>query len=442
MKKLRKIRIIHDIKNRIDFLFFAEFFRMCGVYVGEYIYDKTHQNKEINIEDFLGIEDYDVDLYVGNETKKNMPVGILPEKTIYYSDVQINIFKAPIQIFKQTVQEQQITLSAVINEIRILGDEAGVFNALGTIYVLNNLMMHLANQQYYRKMDIDIHDDAIKAFSNAYNDISNINSTNVRYQYAQIYCANKANLACSNRHYSMKYKIDDLVLCCQDIMKKEPDFFNVWALIGLVYEQAPECGRQAVNAFFQALKEESIGSYVSHIYYFMGKRYEPYTANREDMIKCFKMAYQSKPRYRNLYKLAIIDYQDKKYKDSLVKFEEIKGYLEEKRKRQYLDPLEVEYFYKICSMACYICYKCLEEYKEAIEWGLEACKIYEDLNNSYGNYYSDFYSKGYKKFIGISKSRMKVDKVYFYLAVSYREIGNGEEADKYWEKVRCEENVE
>lgn len=438
MKKLRTIRITHDITNRIEFLFFAEFFRMCGVYVGEYIYDKTHQNKEINIEDSVGEEDFDVDLYVGSERAGNMPKGILPEMVIYYQDIQTII---PNNIFLQTEQQQMSTLTNVINSIGILADEAPIFNKLGSIYVSNNLMLHLANQQYYR-MNVNIHDEAIEAFSKAYDSINNINNMdyNTRYHYAKIYCANKANLACSHRHYSMKYRIEDLVLQCQEILKQESEFFNVWTLIGLVYEQASECGRQAINAFLHALKEEDSHSYVSHIYYFMGKRYEPYAANREDMIKCFNDAYRNKPRYRNLYKLAIIDYQDKKYEEALQRFEEIKGFLSEKRKRNLLDPLEVEYFYKICSMACFICYRCLEQYEAAIKWGEEACKIYAELQANL--YFKKFYKTQCNQYIYISEQRMNLEKVYFYLAVSYRETGNSQEADNYWEKINIKNDME
>lgn len=433
MKKLRTIRITHDITNRIEFLFFAEFFRMCGVYVGEYIYDKTHQNKEINIEDSVGEEEFDVDLYVGSERKKDIPEGILPENTLYYYDIQQDM---PNNISQQTIEQQELILKTVISQIEILANEASVFNMLGSIYVSNNLMLHLANQQYYR-MNVDIHDDAITAFSKAYDAINNIGNT--RCHYAKIYCANKANLACSHRQLSMKYKIEDLVCQCQEILKNEPDFYNVWTLIGLVYEQAPECARQAINAFLHALKEEELRSYVSHIYYFMGKRYEPYTANREDMITCFKNAYRNKPRYRNLYKLAIIDYQDKKYEDALMKFEEIKRYLSVKKVHQYMDPLEVLYCYKVCSMACYICYKCLEQYKAAIEWGQEACNIYEGTQNNL--YYINFYKDEWEKYIKISEGRMEVEKVYFYLAVSYRETGNSEKANEYWQKVKVKDDM-
>ena len=435
MKKLKTIRIVHDITNRIEFLFFAEFFRMCGVYVGEYIYDKTHQNKEINIEDSVGEENFDVDLYVGSERAKDMPEGVLPENALYYYDIQPNTVGC---ILKQSMNQQEQIIVDVINEMKILEEEAEVFKELGSIYVLNNLMIHLANQQYYR-MNADIHDDAIEAFSKAYDAINDIDIYNTRYQYAKIYCANKANLACSHRHFSMKYNIDDLVIQCQEILNKEPEFFNVWTLIGLVYEQAPECGRQAINAFLYALKEEDLRSYVSHIYYFMGKRYEPYEANREDMIRCFRNAYRNKPRYRNLYKLAIIDYQHKKYEDALAKFEIIDEYLKEKKERDYLDPLEVEYCYKICSLAGYICYKCLEEYDLAIKWGEKACRIHQELQKNL--YYIEFYKEESAKYIRISEGRMNLEKVYFYLAVSYRETGDSEKSNIYWEKMKNEDDI-
>ena len=84
MKKLRTIRITHDIENRIEFLFFAEFFRMCGIYVGEYIYDPTGENREINIMASVDKEYFDVDLYVG---RQNIPQGILPENALYYQRI-------------------------------------------------------------------------------------------------------------------------------------------------------------------------------------------------------------------------------------------------------------------------------------------------------------------------------------------------------------------
>ena len=77
MRKMKSIKIVHNIKNRIEFLFMAEFFRLCGIYVGEYIYYNQDQIKKMQciedkqlcvkeIEYACDLEDEcDVELYVG-----------------------------------------------------------------------------------------------------------------------------------------------------------------------------------------------------------------------------------------------------------------------------------------------------------------------------------------------------------------------------------------
>lgn len=41
MEQFRAVKIIHSISDRLDFLFLAEFFHFCGLYVGEEILGST-----------------------------------------------------------------------------------------------------------------------------------------------------------------------------------------------------------------------------------------------------------------------------------------------------------------------------------------------------------------------------------------------------------------
>lgn len=431
MKKIRTIRIIHDITYRIEFLFFAEFFRMCGVYVGEYIYDKNHQNREIDIETAKIDEEFDVNFYVGEEKNGEIPLGVLPENTVYFreicTDFSVHIFECENDLKKEI-------LFKVIEGIDFLSDEAKVFKNIGKIYIDNGLMLHLANQQYYKTTE-KIHNKSIKPFEEAYGSLWNIcNISNVRYLYAKLYCACKANLACKNVYHIVRYEISDLVKECQEILERDSEFYNIWVLIGLIYEAAPECGRQAITSFSNALNKTKLSAYSfrAQVYYYMGKRYEPYKANREHMKECFKKSFENKPRYRNLYKLALIDYQEEKYDSALEKFQFIERHLEIKKNAEYLDPLEVEYCYKISSLSCFIYCNALKQYNEAVSWGEKACAIYEKIGNNI--FYKDFYGEDAIKYVGISRSRMNLKKVYFSLAVSYQKIGNIKEAEDYMEK--------
>ena len=94
MKNFKSIKIIHNIENRIEFLFFAEFFRLCGIFVGEYIYyapeyAENIKSREIDDEDSVREIEYarepqdecDAELYVGLDISDSM--GIFSNNTVF-----------------------------------------------------------------------------------------------------------------------------------------------------------------------------------------------------------------------------------------------------------------------------------------------------------------------------------------------------------------------
>ena len=430
---MKAIKIVYDINARIEFLFLAEFFRLCGVYVGEFVFDEgcgdlsNNENPE---------DDFDIELFVKRDNSKFGAKCIIKSDWDRESEIPLHILPKDKNI-ENEMKKQKDGLNAILDVMEIAENDLRVFKAIAEVYVENGLMWHCANLQYYR-ICADIHEESIKIFDKAKEELAEngLVQDNRHIWYARLYCASKANSACYYSNYSFLYDIDDLARECHQLIEKSADFSNAWVLLGLIYEHTRGNGNAAVVAFQKALNTEKTKSYASHIYYFMGKRYEAYDREQDIARECYFIAYKRKKRYRNIYKLAIMENKEDHFDEALKWLEEIIVCLKPKKDRGYLDPLEVEYYYKSNSLASYICCVKKECYERAIEYAKKALEIADNLGDQ--QYYNDFYGEKAELYRSLSKSRMNLNKICQYLAVSNRELGKYDEVERWWDRAKKE----
>lgn len=438
MGKFETIKIIHDIKSREAFTFYSEFFRIYGIYVGEYIAlpeDEMDEELDVRLDD----QKFDIELYLG-ETKENTPSSIRSADMIEDSFCDQSLQSQQDEKQKELLIEVVKKISEAFPEWEIPLDE---FETLAKIYVENNLMLHSANLQYFR-FENEIHDDIIKSFEQAVKQLDEESKENKPHlQYAMLYCKCKVNTACFYKNYGFRYDIVKLgEECKKTLIDRYNNFSNAYVLLGLIYKHSAEYAREAVAAFQKALEIEGDCSYMYHVYYWMAKRYEVYKINFPDAERLYQQSYQCRPRYRNVYKLAIMDYNKGLYIEAMNKFKIVLKYLNKKWDMKYLDPLECQYYFKINSLLGYICYMYLGDYGNAIEYGKKVEKfaknIGEEGERQSFHFFEEFYDTTKQKYFRIVKSRMSLREVYQYIAVSYRELSQRERANQYWEELRMQ----
>ena len=438
-KEIKSIKIIHDIDNRIEFIFLAEFFRLCGIYVGEYIHEMIYENREICAKDINPDDQFDVDIYVGKEKLPRDEFGLdvidlgtviadLDDIEEYYHIIELSV-QSKLAILKRLLLKMVSIL-----EGKNKGFDYNVFVLIGEVYVEKNLTLYCANIQYYR-MQYEKQSETAAAFSEAYKMLKRIEGHNAdrHIVYAKLYCASKTNSACFFGKYLFEYKVEELARECNELIKEFPDFSNARVLLGLIYQHSLEYTREAVSTFEAALRWEKDYSYASHIYYWIAKRYESYEKGKNRAKENYEKAYNKKKRFRNIYKLAMMCRKAGEYEKALEYIDMILMHMEVKLKKKYMDPLEIEYYYKVNSSASQICCASIQDYDRAIRYGENAVQIHDYLKSQ--RFYDEFYREESNEYRELSKRRMNLNRVYQYLAISYGKQGKEGKSNSYWKKM-------
>lgn len=434
MKEFTAIRIVHNIINRIEFNFFAEFFRFCGIYVGEFILysENEYANKEISLVDMNSGDCFDADLYVGlydiDESVESFSEDAIFLKTVF-QDEKIEISS----IMKLTESDKEKILDSVLSglesrlAVKDIEFNKAVFDELANIYIGNDLMHCFSNLQYYRRKN-EKQNELIEKLESACMSLG-VDKDDYRKWYAFLYCASKVNSASFYQDKVFKYEIEDLAEECRNLIISNTDFSNAWVLLGLIFEHVPLYAKEAVVAFEKALTYISEYSYSSHVYYWIAKRYEAYSANQEEAFKYYKKAYEKKIRFRNIYKVASYYEKIGKYDDAIAEYEKIIVYLQDKLDKRYLDPLECEYYCKAHSMIVYICIEREQDYDMAVCYCEKVLDFINNLNQM--EFFQDFYGKDEEIYRGFTMKRISKKKIYLYLMISYRELGEFNMAEEY-----------
>lgn len=402
MAIIESILLSYSNKNRLEYQKYAEFFRMLGIYVCEDLKDDEELTLLIREKDYSLRYDIDHSVNEGIILKSFFPLHFFFGDDIIIKKIW-QIFQTR-ELLQASVTLQYFYMKA--SEVSKAGEQFKCAADELKHYIKEN-ETECENNQYIR--------------------------------YAKLYCRQKANLAryvCGEKiAYSIEKLADEGFL----ILSKFPQFSNVWMLIGLIFEIEPRYTRNTIDAFQNAIQNIPGEPYASSIYYRLGKKCETVQELKNLENQAYQNAYQLMPKYRNIYKVA------RKYMD-LEKWEEAKRYFREclnklALKKDYMDPLEQEYYYKIKSHLSYICIM-EREYEEAIEYAMQALdfkdEIYDGASNAenvYARIYFQIYEENANSIISLELRRMGSRQLYRYLAIAYQNLGNERIADQYWDIV-------
>lgn len=426
---LKAVRIIHNIISRIDFSFLAEFFRFAGIYVVECIDNDSDESPYLNTENCFNVT---IDTCGSEQAFDFGPA-------LDFREIKININKNE-NIREWKYKHQMIALMDVLVRIALLLGETPPGNIWGILikeYVMNDLMLHSLNLQYYFKRSSFAIENIQNSFyavqSDLESELEKINNCDPEYQYleyARIYSRVKVNAGCKFMSQRFEFPIEELTAECTECINRYPYFSNFKVLLGLCYEYEPIYAPMAIRAFARALEEENEYCYSSHIYYWIGKQYEAYHANWEDSVNIYKTSYKRKHKYKNKYKIAIAQREAGEYEEAINSFTWIIDKLQEKISLNMLDPLEIEYYFKSKTMISIIYFSDLKDYLGAIEHGEDLIRNFNHMIDR-DEFYTQLYGEENENYKHLTRRRLDTKRIRSILYYSCHYLGLEGKAVKY-----------
>lgn len=260
-------------------------------------------------------------------------------------------------------------------------------------------------------------------------------------RYLQICCKQKAYLAtkyenAATNNNILRYDILDMLGSdTMNLISDFPDFVAAWVLLGKIYDLHVRYNNEVVDAYSRALRAIGKQVYSSSIYYLLAKKYETYFGLDDDVCsKFYQLAKDLRPDYRNIYKIAAIAMNRKDWKCAIKIFNNCLQALKEKS--NFLNPLELEYYYKVCMHISY-CYLKLQDYSNIIKFAKMGLKLKEDIGNGiYDKYFQALYgSERFKDYIQAVLCQMNEKSAFRYLSEAYMLAGVEEWSIEYLDKA-------
>lgn len=328
---MKLIRILHHLFQDIEYIYLCEFFKLCGVYVQEYIIEE-----EIAI---LKFRDYSCSIYVMGEDEE--------ESEIPDDYVPFPAFPGGMLPDKRT---RESYVNRTIRQILQLGEGDNLLIKLYRIYDRYNLMYCNYDLRYFYKSIKGDLTGFLTKYTKAVEEVLELpmNRNSSFALFFRVNCARKANeirnFLGMVRVYSSKEMIFDLL----EYAKEHPECRNAYVLAGVIAERDAEISGNAILYYSKGL--ESDWDYDSDIYYRMGRFYEKNRKNYPQALEYYKSSRSVDPtNYRAAYKEAFLNELKKNYDYSFDIYLKIGEQLEQKRKKNYIQPIEMEYLLK-----CYV----------------------------------------------------------------------------------------
>ena len=415
MVRDKSVLLTYSNKNRMKYQECAEFFRLIGVYVCENYQAKGNEP--------------------GIETQTDFQYNLDDDSEIDLEEQFIN--------FMSHDELQADSNGEIAKEVEKIFQSYHLLQASVTLqyFCINTSIVGYAGELF---------SNAAKNLEDYSND--NLDKTKPNYQirYAILYCKQKANLAKSLLDEVLCYPIADLLKEASCLQEEFPNCSNTWMLIGMICEISKEYKMKAIEVLKKAADTVNGKVYSTSILYRLGKNCEGMEELEYLKNDSYEQAYNIMPKYRNIYKLA------RQYMDMEI-WELAIGYFKQCLEKinwhgEYLDPLEQEYYFKVCSHLAYI-YNQMNDYVSAIRYAERALDFKNDIYDAkddlegYNKMYYDVYKElaweekekedwNPKNIIEVELKRMSTKNIYHHLAVAYQGLGIDDVAGEYWNLVK------
>lgn len=391
--------LLSEVKPEICF---SHFFELCGIMV------KSSKIEEDNTLNPIVSEIFQKLLKIEKDGGEHHPEFI--EINPYKKDGQEGQLTDDSEICKNTVMQALKKLK----DAGMLGDaEHAALELVAKVYGDFNLRLHEYNSKYYW-YDPDVARQTYYAFAAAEKRLFWLLKVNygkldtegyMIIRYARCYCARRAmemeKAMEKVSRYSARLVFEDL----KEITEKLPEFITVYLLMGHVAEINGNDREQGIRYYRMFIEKCREKQFCSEAYYRLGKIYEA-KHRKEKAQECFKQSLECNPNnYRSMYKIGeYLELNCGKFFAARKMYEKIEEMLKILKEQKEMQPIELEYLFKIYFRCGRLYLKRIPNPKKAYRYFKEEEKL-EAMKVSDIPFMQTFYGEEAEKYLSYTKSR-------------------------------------
>lgn len=343
MENLYSVRIIRRENQVVQGVYIKEFWMFCGVYVNEFVIEYDNVEDDHDIVDFNIILDknikylenlksrYKINI-IQSETKEELDLSSKDKRIAYGRKLEKDLLQIPLVLEWDKKWKQ---------------DFKNLYNAfVDSDFAYNNYITRMFLNQFDEHMKLTQLEILGNCLKKIYNDNEEVVGL-VQRRFAYFNCARKINRISISMKISRAFDDLKIMQVVHQMAINDPKFTmaDVLAgLIGLSDEQLNFLGEMYIQG---VLEKEHSNKYSAFIYYILAHYYEVDRNNNKKAWELYQNMKNIAPKnYRMLFKHAAQAFREQKYEDSWKKFFKIYDMIGNKIKKQWVQPLELEYYYK------------------------------------------------------------------------------------------------
>jgi len=351
MEKIYSVRIIRRNDQVIQGIYLKEFWKLCGVYVREEVVDGDEWQKD--------------------NLAQKVDCNIFCREAAHEFQDSENEFAFDVDCFrnnseltnKEKCQQLDEKLRILLKQIgeKLAWDEdlKQQFNKISKVFIdndfaYNEYMGHLFVPQMGEKRK-----KLIKVYTKCLNDFldEGILEEGQYLRFAYLNCARKYERACEKDGKIGVFDKRDLMEKAHALMEKDPAFTSADMLAGLIGLSARSLWLDGKVYLINAIQKEmeKKQKYCAFMYYALGHFYE---WQEEDLKKAWgeyeKIQEIDTGNYRALYKIAYRKFKKNDRVEAIKQFNEIYEMMKGREKKDWITPIETEYYYKCARFLEYL----------------------------------------------------------------------------------------
>lgn len=343
MENLYSVRIIRRENQVVQGVYIKEFWMFCGVYVNEFVTEYDNIEEDQDIVDFNIILDknikylenlksrYKIDI-TQSEIKEELDLSSKDKRIEYGRKLEKDLLQLPLILGWNKKWEQ---------------DFSNLYNAfVDSDFAYNNYITHMFLNQFDKQMKLI----QLEILNNCLIRIPVDNEETIgliQCKFAYFNCARKINRISNLMKIKRVFDDEKLMEVAHKMSIDDKKFTMGDVLAGLI-----GLGKEELNLFgemymHRALDKEKYNKYSAFIYYALAHYYEVDQHDNSNAWNLYQNMQKIAPQsYRMLFKYATQAFHERKYEESWKIFFKIYNMMRNRVNKQWVQPLELEYYYK------------------------------------------------------------------------------------------------
>ena len=347
----KSLKIIYNIKDRLNVAYISEFYKLCGFLVSELETTSIMKFSEDLKEE---LEEYNYILFVGGEESLY--------EDIFVKGMGSYCLIKPLLYDFSTLdrQEHKVKLKKMLLEITygLLQQNSEAMSYLIQSYVENRYFIIAHTKRYFLKMlAMDEKQQLLTVLLNMRNRIElqeeelKADDFFVCFSYAKLLCSKKINDLCRELNMNFCYSPGKLIGEVLRLTNYEEDFLSAYVLAAELCCCDPDFYESVADFYNKAFQIGRDASYMAPFYYKFGKFLE---SKKGDYITAgffYEKAIKADTRYyRAIFKGARKLENTQCFNSAIMEYKKIIAILELKLNADKLFPIEYEYLCKCYSL--------------------------------------------------------------------------------------------